>query len=94
MLNSRSCKLSTFYRSVEVAWDMGKQDGKRTILYESVNLTVFKNDPEQRNLKVPEFNFIGLEPMEYGSEGLGAVELRSSLETKPITQRVSELGQM
>lgn len=77
-----------------MAWDVEKDDGKRTVMYESVSVTVFKKDPERKEIKVPEFNVMELEPMEKGFAGLVGVELRSYLETTPITQRLSELREL
>jgi hypothetical protein len=94
MLDSRGKKLSFFHHDMKVAWDMEKDGGKRTVMYESVSVTVFRNDTEKVEVKVPEFNIIELEPLQNGSNVLVAVELRSYLETKPIMQRVSELGEI
>ncbi len=94
MLKSRAEKLRVFHHDIKAVWDIEKEDGKRTVMYESVSVTVFESDPEKTEIKVPEFNVIESEPVENGSEGVGAVELRSYLETKPITQRGSELGDL
>ncbi|KAF7513383.1 hypothetical protein GJ744_009804 [Endocarpon pusillum] len=92
MLHSRAAKLDAFHHDMKIAWDVEKGDGRRTVMYESMSVTVHKNDPEKVELKVPEFNIIELVPMEKGFEGLVAVELRSYIGTNPIVQRVSGEG--
>ena len=94
MLDARAKKLSVFHHDVLVAWDVEMDGGKRTVMYESVSVTTFSNDPEKKEVKVPEFNIVELEPMDGGAEGLIAVELRCYMDAKPIMQRVSELGGM
>jgi hypothetical protein len=91
MLSSRREKLIAFRHDVTVAWDVEKDDGKRTVMYESVSITVFKSDPENQEVKVPEFNVIELDPNQNGREGFVATELRSYMDTTPITQRAVEL---
>lgn len=85
-LDSRSKKLGVFHHDMKIGWDMEKEEGKRTVIYESMSVTVFKNDAEKEEVKVPELNIIEMEPVEKSCEGFGAVELKSHLGTKPITQ--------
>lgn len=92
MLEARAGKLSEFYHDVKVAWDVEKDGGKRTVMYESVSVTVLRNDPEKVEVKVPEFNIIELEPMDSSVSDLRAVELRCYMDAKPVMQRISELA--
>jgi hypothetical protein len=94
MLDARAEKLSVFHHDILAAWDVEIDGGKRTVMYESVSVTAFSNDVEKKEVKVPEFNIVELEPMDGGVEGLIAVELRCYMDAKPIMQRVSELGGM
>lgn len=58
-------------------------------MYESTSITVFKEDPEHLEVKVPEFNIIEIE-----TDGKGlwkAVELRTFMDAKPVQDRVSKL---
>ncbi|ERF70626.1 hypothetical protein EPUS_02492 [Endocarpon pusillum Z07020] len=88
MFNSRATKPDTFHHVMKIAWDVGKGDGRRTVMYESMSMAVHKNDLELVEVKVPEFNIIELVSMEKGFKGLVAVELRSYIGTNPIVQRV------
>src|SRR5207248_10874454 len=58
MFKMRSEKLGLFRHDVKVAWDIERSDKKRTVMYESVSVTVFKADREQKAVEVPEFNII------------------------------------
>jgi hypothetical protein len=92
MIESRSEMLSKFYHEVRLAWDTEKEeDGKRTVMYESTSITVFKEDPEQFEVRVREFNVIELEVDEHGV--LKAVELRVFMDATPVQDHRSKLEQ-
>ncbi|KAK9384204.1 hypothetical protein V1515DRAFT_422445 [Lipomyces mesembrius] len=99
MVRVRSSKLSFFYHQVKHAWDLpapsvtadGCSSGRRTVLYESVSVTKFKDDPQQLPVQVPEFNVIELEPSASESGKFVAVELRSYLDPKPVMHRREQL---
>ncbi|CAM6104452.1 unnamed protein product [Calypogeia fissa] len=93
MLKMRSEKVSVFHHSVKKCWDLEREDGKRTVMYESISTTVLKCDPEEKAVEIPEFNVVELEEMEGGVEGLGAYELRVYMDAQPVMQRFKELAQ-
>ena len=53
---------------------------------------IFKNNPENIEVKVLEFNIIGCVPIEKGFEGLVAVDRRNCIDTKLTVRRFSEVG--
>ena len=74
------------------AWDIvSREAGKRTVMYESVSVTVFKDDEEGVRVQVPEFNVLELERMEDGVEGLGVWELRTFMDAGPVVKRMGEI---
>ncbi|KAH8885555.1 hypothetical protein GQ53DRAFT_751245 [Thozetella sp. PMI_491] len=77
--------VSKFLHDVHTVWDVGKEDGKRTILYESTSTTVFKDDEEGQEIKVKEFNIIELATGDKGT--LTAVELRTYMDPSPVSAR-------
>ncbi|KAK9386019.1 hypothetical protein V1515DRAFT_605853, partial [Lipomyces mesembrius] len=94
MTRIRSTKLSFFCHRVKHAWDIAgpsaTDDGsgsKRTVLYESVSITKFKDDPQQVAVEVPEFSVIELESTESDPSKFVVVELRSYLDPKPVLLR-------
>ncbi|KAJ8102437.1 hypothetical protein POJ06DRAFT_265302 [Lipomyces tetrasporus] len=99
MVRVRSSKLSSFYHKVKRAWDLevpaaaieGRSGGRRTVFFESVSVTVFKDDPEQLPVEVPEFNIIEVEPTASDHGKFVAVELRSYLDPKPVFERRLQL---
>ncbi|KAK9322168.1 hypothetical protein V1517DRAFT_374084 [Lipomyces orientalis] len=99
MARVRSSKLSSFYHKVRRAWDLelpaaaneGSSSCRRTVLYESVSVTIFKDDPQQLPVEVPEFNIIELEPNASDHGKFVALELRSYLDPKPIVERRRQL---
>lgn len=92
MLAARVGKLSEFYHEVKIALDVEKDGGKRNAMYESVSVTVLRNDPEKMEVKVPEPNIVELERTGGGISELQAVELRSCIDAKPDMQCISELA--
>ncbi|CAM6106175.1 unnamed protein product [Calypogeia fissa] len=93
MLKMRSEKVSDFHHSVKKCWDLEREDGKRTVMYELISTTILKCDPEGKAAEIPEFNVVELEEMEGGVEGLGAYELRVYMDAQPVMQRFKELAQ-
>ncbi|KAK9372463.1 uncharacterized protein V1513DRAFT_452295 [Lipomyces chichibuensis] len=97
MARIRSAKLSFFCHCVKHAWDIAgpsATDGsgsKRTVLYESVSITKFKDDPQQVAVEVAEFNVIELESTESDPSKFVAVELRSYLDPKPVLLRREQM---
>jgi hypothetical protein len=92
MMKMRSEKVQVFNHTVKTAWDVEREQGKRTVMYESTSMTTIKGDPDVRAIKVPEFSVIELEPMEGGFDGLGAYELRVYMDPQPVMQRFKEIG--
>lgn len=94
MIEARSTKLSTFRHDVSKAWDIAEDDGprpRRTVMYESTSVTVFRDDPEQLSVEVAEFNIVELE-IRGSQAGSGppqykAVELRTFMDAKPVHDR-------
>lgn len=85
MLAMRSTMVSKFLHDVHTVWDIGKEDGKRTVLYESTSTTVFKDDEEGQEILVREFNIIELATNDQGV--LTAVELRTYMDPSPVSSR-------
>jgi len=84
MLSTRGQKLSAFGHDVRIAWDIAKEDGSRTLMYESTSSTVFKEDAEGAVAEVKEFNIIELVP---AGGGLKADELRTFMDASPVSER-------
>lgn len=59
-LRMRSTKLSKYVHKGDIAWDIVKEDGTRTVMYESTCVVAFKEDPEGVEAKVKEFSVNGL----------------------------------
>lgn len=64
------------------------------MMYESVSVTVYGNDPEKMEVKVPEFNIVELKRMDGSVSELLAVELRCYMDAKPVMQRACELARI
>jgi hypothetical protein len=104
MLQMRSKSLSKFSHHVHTAWDLenaatslpeSKLSEKpgRTVMYESISVTVFKNDPEQMEVAVKEFNIIELEESD-SATGLQAVELRTYMDKQPVMDRLAMIQKL
>jgi hypothetical protein len=99
MLDTRSKHLAKFHHKVTVAWDIEQEDDgssreRRTVMYESSSITVFKHDPEKLEISVREFNIVELErSKEAGGDeqGFVAVELRSYMDAGPIKERAATI---
>ena len=99
MFEMRGTSLSKFGHRVAFAWDIehieeeadkqgsGKKS-KRTVMYESTSFSVFKNDPDQVEAKVREFNVIELEEDVDAEPGkLRATALRGYMDPQPVKDR-------
>jgi hypothetical protein len=100
MLDMRSKHLAKFHHEVTAAWDIElEHDGsgreRRTVMYESSSITVFKHDPDQLEVKVGEFNIVELErssgEAEGGQQDFVAVELRTYMDAGPVKERAATI---
>jgi hypothetical protein len=104
LMNIRAGQLQAFRHDVVCAWDVadegdgesrssGGEAGKRTVMFESVSVTAFNAnlDPEGKEVLVPEFGIIELEPMQGGILGLGAARLRTYMDAQPVMKHHTEL---
>jgi hypothetical protein len=92
MLKMRSQKVKVFHHTVKSVWDVQREDGNRTVMYESVSETVLKDDPEDASVEVAEFSIIELAPYQDGIEGLAVTELRTYMDAQQVTQRLKQIG--
>lgn len=86
VLSNRSTMVAKFGHELDTVWDIAKEDGTRTVLYQSTSTTVFKDDSEE--LKVKEFNVIELVSTE---DGLKAWQLRTYMDASPIENRAKAI---
>ncbi|OAA49790.1 hypothetical protein BBO_01425 [Beauveria brongniartii RCEF 3172] len=98
MLPKRADRLARFRHDVRMAWDVacrGDGDGRRTVMYESTSVSVFKADPEAVEVRVAEFNIVELvlvaDP-EMGEASLKALQLRAFLDGGPVTSRAQMIA--
>jgi hypothetical protein len=96
MFAMRSGKVAKFHHDLYRAWDIAKDNGlgSRTVMYESTSVTVFKQDPENAEVKVREFNIVELVPSKDDgatSEGFKACELRTFLDGSPVSARLKSI---
>jgi hypothetical protein len=91
MFEQRAKKLTMFQHEISRAWDIVAARGKRTVIYESFSVTVFKDDVEGMKVQILELNIAELEPMDGGVEGLGVVELRVFMDGSPVVRRMGEV---
>ena len=91
LFKKRAEDLSVFGHELKKAWDVELEDGKRTVMYESISTTVFKHDPEKKELKVPEFCILEL-VQSSREKDLRAGELRSWFDPATTARRVQEIG--
>jgi hypothetical protein len=66
MMKMRSERLKVFRNDLKAAWDVEMEGGKRTVLYETVSVTIFKDDKEEKAVEVSEFSTMELH------DGVGA----------------------
>ncbi|EJP69865.1 hypothetical protein CRV24_008815 [Beauveria bassiana] len=104
MLPKRAERLARFRHDVRMAWDVaprgdgygdGAGAGRRTVMYESTSVSVFKADPEAVEVRVAEFNVVELvlvtDP-ETGEASLKALQLRAFLDGGPVTSRAQMIA--
>jgi hypothetical protein len=91
MLSMRAQKLARFKHEVDIIWDIlpAHDQKKRTVMYESTSVTVFKEDKEE--VKVREFNIIELEDQGEGS--WKAMELRTFMDTSPVRDKGKKIAE-
>jgi hypothetical protein len=70
----------TTIRHGDIAWDIAKDDGTRTLMYESTNVVAFKEDAAGVEASVREFSIVELVR---GPNGLVAKEQRSFMDPSP-----------
>jgi len=54
-LRMRGTQLRKYVHEGEIAWDIAKADGTRTVMYEATTIVEFKEDPEGVEAKVRDF---------------------------------------
>lgn len=92
MRKIRSERVARFGHDVRAAWDVASgPDGARTVMYESVSTTVYKDDPQGLELPVAEFTVMDLVPAGDGVAGLKAKVLRTYMNASAVTQRAAML---
>jgi hypothetical protein len=74
LLNVRQRHIQHFHHEVHKAWDIARTDtgngngnGPRTVMFEATSGTVFRNDPDEFEVRVREFNILELESSGSGS---------------------------
>ena len=65
--------------------------GRRTVMFEALSSTVFKNDPDKFETKVKEFNVIELEESSHRDGRLLATEIRTYMDSRPVQDRAARL---
>lgn len=92
----RSQRLKTFRHDLKAAWDVELDDGtgRRMVLYESVSVTVFRDDPDEKAVEVAEFSTVELEPADGGEgfEGLAASVLKTFMDANPVMSRMRQIS--
>lgn len=68
-----------------------KHRGRRSVMFEAMSSTVFKNDPDRFPVKVKEFNIIEMEESSHGDGKLLATEIRTYMDSRPVQDRASRL---
>ena len=93
MLPKRASALSKFKHDLDAAWDVELPSGSRTVMYESSSKTVFKQDKDQQEVAVKEFNIIelGAAPNGEGFGGLIVTGARTFIDASPVTERMQLL---
>jgi hypothetical protein len=106
LLEVRSKHLDRFRHDVHVVWDIEhtsedqnqdiQGDTRRTVMFEATSVTVFKNDPDQFEIKVKEFNILELVSSSSSSgqkdkEGLLAREIRTYMDARPVQDQAARL---
>lgn len=82
-------RLAKFHRDVTSAYDIGKEDGSRTVIFEAINSRVLKNDPSGTEVKGKEVTILELKPVD---GKLVAVEVRTTLENHALSVHQRKIG--
>ncbi|KAK9772451.1 putative SnoaL-like domain-containing protein [Seiridium cardinale] len=88
-LIKRVDRLAKLHREVTAAYDVGKEDGTRTVIFEAINSRVLKNDPSNTEVKGKEVTVLELKPVD---GKLVAVEVRTTLENHALSVHQRKLG--
>ncbi|KAK6077189.1 hypothetical protein SCUP234_00867 [Seiridium cupressi] len=88
-LIKRVDRLAKLHREVTAAYDIGKEDGTRTVIFEAINSRVLKNDPSNTEVKGKEVTVLELKPVD---GKLVAVEVRTTLENHALSVHQRKLG--
>jgi hypothetical protein len=102
LLNVRQRHIQHFHHEVHKAWDIGVGDeaGRRTVMFEATSGTVFRNDPDEFEVRVSEFNILELErsgpsgdgeDKDKGNGGFVAVEMRTYMDARPVQDQAARL---
>ncbi|RHZ69807.1 hypothetical protein CDV55_106130 [Aspergillus turcosus] len=111
LLDVRQRHIKHFHHDVHKAWDIARSDtgngtatGPRTVMFEATSGTIFRNDPEEFEVRVKEFNILELETSGSGSKsqsdgddegnggfGLVAVEMRTYMDARPVQDQAARL---
>ncbi|KAF7122365.1 hypothetical protein CNMCM5793_000390 [Aspergillus hiratsukae] len=100
LLNVRQRHIQYFHHEVHKAWDIGDGNGTgpRTVMFEATSGTVFRNDPDEFEVRVGEFNILELERSNSdgdehgkGGSGLVAVEMRTYMDARPVQDQAARL---
>lgn len=101
MLENRSKHLAKFQHTVHRAWDIESDENpdRRTLMYQSTSVTVFKADSEAQEIYVEEFSIVELVKTrsDKNSEGIDAwkaMELKTYMDAKPVVQRAEQLSKL
>jgi hypothetical protein len=92
MMATRNSRLKAFRHDLKQAWDIELEDGKRMVMYESISVTIFKNDVDEKAIEIAEFSTAELEPVDGGFEGLAANVLKTFMDANPMMQRLKQIG--
>ncbi|KAH6660813.1 hypothetical protein BKA67DRAFT_549267 [Truncatella angustata] len=88
-LIKRVDRLAKLHREVSVAYDIGKEDGSRTVIFEAINTRVLKNDPSNTEVKGKEVTILELKPVD---GKLVALEARTTLENHALNVHQRKIG--
>ncbi|KAF4267301.1 hypothetical protein KXV95_004602 [Aspergillus fumigatus] len=104
LLNVRQRHIQRFQHEIHKAWDIARPDtgngngGPRTVMFEATSGTVFRNDPDEFEVQVREFNILELQRAGSQSNGDGegkggfvAVEMRTFMDARPVQDQAARL---
>lgn len=95
LLRIRDKYLSTFRHEIETIWDIGVADGRqRTVMFEATSVTAFREDEDQFEVRLKEFNVLDLETEGKNHntpEGLRIVGMRTYMDVRPLQDRAARM---